>query len=180
MTEHTLPAVLTPRLTSARTDPAPVADERQALTETLDYYRRTFELKCAGLEPAQLSERSVPPSTLTLHGLLRHLTGCERWWFRMQFAGEDVPILYYSDDDPEQDFNELDGDVDEAFALWHAECERAREIVAAGSLEQTGIRRSTGEPFTLRWVLLRMIGEYARHVGHADLIRERIDGATGE
>ncbi|SEB45555.1 Protein of unknown function [Amycolatopsis tolypomycina] len=180
MTEHTLPAVLTPRLTSARTDPAPVADERQALTETLDYYRRTFELKCAGLEPAQLSERSVPPSTLTLHGLLRHLTGCERWWFRMQFAGEDVPILYYSDDDPEQDFNELDGDVDEAFALWHAECEHAREIVAAGSLEQTGIRRSTGEPFTLRWVLLRMIGEYARHVGHADLIRERIDGATGE
>ncbi|WP_206783938.1 DinB family protein [Amycolatopsis sp. MtRt-6] len=180
MTEHTLQAAPPPRLTSPRTDPAPVAGEHQALTESLDYYRRTFELKCAGLDPAQLSERSVPPSTLTLHGLLRHLTGCERWWFRTQFAGEDVPILYYSDDDPEQDFTDLDGDVDEAFSLWRAECERAREIIAAGSLERTGIRRSTGEPFTLRWLMLRMIGEYARHIGHADLIRERIDGATGE
>jgi len=180
MTEHTIPMTPPPRLTGPRTDPAPVADERQALTESLDYYRRTFELKCAGLDPGQLSERSVPPSTLTLHGLLRHLTGCERWWFRIQFAGEDVPNLYYSDDDPEQDFTDLGGDVDEAFSLWHAECERSREIVAAGSLERTGIRRSTGEPFTVRWLMLRMIGEYARHIGQADLIRERIDGATGE
>ena len=180
MTEHTIPVAPPPRLTGPRTDPAPVADERRALTESLDYYRRTFELKCAGLDPELLSERSVPPSTLTLHGLLRHLTGCERWWFRIQFTGEDVPILYYSDDDPEQDFTDLGGDVDEAFSLWHAECARSREIVAAGSLEQTGIRRSTGEPFTLRWLMLRMIGEYARHIGQADLIRERIDGATGE
>ncbi|KDN16601.1 DinB family protein [Amycolatopsis rifamycinica] len=180
MTEHTVPVAAPPRLTGPRTDPAPVADERQALTESLEYFRRTFELKCTGLDPARLSELSVPPSTLTLHGLLRHLTGCERWWFRMQFAGEDVPLLYYSDDDPEQDFTDLDGDVDEAFSLWHEECARSREIVAASSLDQTGIRRRTGEPFTLRWLMLRMIGEYARHIGHADLIRERIDGVTGE
>ncbi|WP_103354943.1 DinB family protein [Amycolatopsis sp. CA-128772] len=181
MTEHTTPVAAPPRLTGPRHDPAPVADERQALTESLEYYRRTFELKCAGLDHARLSEHSVPPSTLTLHGLLRHLTGVERWWFRIQFTGEDVPNLYYSDDDPEQDFTALDGDVDEAFALWHAECARAREIVdEAGSLDQTGTRRSTGEPFTLRWLMLRMIGEYARHIGQADLIRERIDGATGE
>lgn len=180
MTEHTTPVVVPARLTGDRVDPAPVADERQALTESLDYYRRTFELKCEGLDPARLSERSVPPSTLTLHGLLRHLTGVERWWFRIQFAGEDLPNLYYSDDDPEQDFTALDDDVGEAFSLWHAECARAREIVAASSLEQTGTRISTGEPFTLRWLMLRMIGEYARHIGQADLVRERIDGATGE
>jgi hypothetical protein len=181
MTDHKVsPVAYSPRLTGERTDPTPLADERQALTESLDYFRRTFELKCAGLDPGQLSERSVPPSTLTLHGLLRHLTGVERWWFRIQFAGEDVPILYYSDDDPDQDFTTLDGDVGEAFSLWQAECERSREIVAASSLEQTGTRVSTGEPFTLRWLMLRAIGEYARHIGQADLIRERIDGVTGE
>ncbi|MEV6644770.1 DinB family protein [Amycolatopsis sp. NPDC051371] len=180
MTEHTTPVAAPSRLTGTRIDPTPVADERQALTESLDYFRRTFELKCEGLDPARLSERSVPPSTLTLHGLLRHLTGVERWWFRIQFAGEDVPNLYYSDDDPEQDFTALDGDVGEAFSLWHSECARSREIVSASSLEQTGTRISTGEPFTLRWLMLRMIGEYARHIGQADLVRERIDGATGE
>ncbi|SFW49633.1 DinB family protein [Amycolatopsis australiensis] len=180
MTEHTTPVIAPGRLSGDRIDPAPLADERQALAESLEYYRRTFELKCRGLDPARLSERSVPPSTLTLHGLLRHLTGCERWWFRIQFAGEDVPNLYYSEDDPEQDFTALDGDVGEAFSLWHAECERSREIVAASSLDQTGTRISTGEPFKLRWLMLRMIGEYARHIGQADLIRERIDGATGE
>ncbi|MEU8630591.1 DinB family protein [Amycolatopsis sp. NPDC048633] len=180
MTEHTTPVAVPSRLAGERADPTPVADERRALTESLDYYRRTFELKCEGLDPARLSERSVPPSTLTLHGLLRHLTGVERWWFRIQFAGEDLPNLYYSDDDPEQDFTALDGDVGEAFSLWHAECGRSREIVAASSLEQTGTRISTGEPFTLRWLMLRMIGEYARHIGQADLVRERIDGATGE
>ena len=180
MTEHTTPVVAPGRLTGDRVDPTPVADERQALTESLEYYRRTFELKCAGLDPGRLSERSVPPSTLTLQGLLRHLTGVERWWFRIQFAGDDVPVLYYSDDDPEQEFTALDGDVGEEFSLWQAECARSREIVAASSLEQTGTRISTGEPFTLRWLMLRMIGEYARHIGQADLIRERIDGATGE
>ncbi|UOX86892.1 DinB family protein [Amycolatopsis sp. FBCC-B4732] len=180
MTEHSTPVAAPARLTGPREDPTPIADERQALTESLDYYRRTFELKCAGLDPGRLAERSVSPSTLTLHGLLRHLTGVERWWFRIQFAGEDLPNLYYSDDAPEQDFTSLDGDVDEAFSLWHAECARSREIVAASSMEQTGVRRSTGEPFALRWLMLRMIGEYARHCGQADLVRERIDGVTGE
>jgi hypothetical protein len=95
-------------------------------------------------------------------------------------AGEELPLLYYSDDDPNQDFDALDGDVAEAFAVWRAECERAREIVAAApSLDRTGIRRRTGEPISLRRILVDMIAEYARHNGHADLLRERIDGATG-
>jgi len=125
--------------------PLPQAgDERSMLTAYLDWHRATFELKCAGVEPERLSERTMAPSTLTLHGLLRHLTMGERWWFQINFAGDDVPMLYYSDDDPEQDFDRLDG-----------------------------------LPITLRGVLLKMVAEYARHNGHADLLREGIDGATG-
>jgi hypothetical protein len=157
-----------------------VGDEREILTSLLDWHRETFALKCSGVAPERLSEMGVPPSRLSLHGLLRHLAGTERWWFRQQFAGEEVAHLYYSDDDPDQDFETLDGDVVEAFAVWRAECERAREIVAsAPSLEQTGIQRSSGQPISLRRIVVHMIAEYARHNGHADLLRERIDGATG-
>jgi Protein of unknown function (DUF664) len=163
-----------------RLDPPYVGDEREILTSFLDYHRATLEAKCAGVAPKQLSERMVPPSTLTLHGLVRHLGGVERWWFRIQFAGEDVPLLYYSDDDPNQDFDRLDGDVAEALAVWRNECQRSREIVAATpSLEQTGTVLSTGQPVSLRRVMINMIAEYARHNGHADLLREAIDGATG-
>ena len=155
-------------------------DERTMLTTYLDWHRATFELKCAGLDPARLSERSMPPSTLTLHGLLRHLTGAERWWFQINFAGDDVPMIYYSDEDPDQDFERLDGDVGEAFALWRRECERSREIVGArASLDDTGTRVRDGQPVSLRGVLVKMIAEYAQHNGHADLLREGIDGATG-
>ncbi|MEV8021761.1 DinB family protein [Streptomyces sp. NPDC086554] len=163
-----------------RRPPPGVGGEREALTTSLDWHRATFELKCAGLTQEQLSERAVSPSGMSLHGLVRHLAGVERWWFRIQLSGEDVPLLYYSDDDPDQDFGDLTGDAREAFAVWHAECERSRQIVeAAGSLDVTGIRRSTGEPVSLRRILINMIEEYARHNGHADLLRERIDGATG-
>jgi uncharacterized protein DUF664 len=164
-------------------DPRPalpkVGDEREILISYLDWHRQTFELKCAGVPPARLSDKNIPPSGLSLHGLLRHLTGVERWWFRIQFAGEDLPLLYYSDDDPNQDFDDLAGDIDEAFALWRAECDRAREIVARSTLDQTGTVMATGEPISLRSVLVKMIAEYAQHNGHADLLRERIDGATG-
>jgi len=157
-----------------------VGDDREILTAYLDWHRQTFELKCAGVPPARLSERGVPPSGLSLHGLVRHLAGVERWWFRVQFAGEDVPLLYYSDDDPDQDFDDLDGDVAEALAVWRAECDRSRQIVAdASSLDQTGTHKATGNPVSLRRILVHLIAEYARHNGHADLLRERIDGATG-
>lgn len=163
-----------------RTDPPAAGDEREILTSFLDWHRATFELKCAGVPPERLSERTMPPSSLSLHGLVRHLAAVERWWFRIQFAGEDVPMLYYSDDDPNQDFDALDGDVDEAFDTWRAECRRSRDIVAAAaSLDQTGIRRRTGEPFSVRWLMVYLIAEYARHNGQADLLRERIDGAVG-
>ncbi len=156
-----------------------VGTEREVLTAYLDYHRATFELKCAGVDPARLSERTMPPSSLTLHGLLRHLTGVERWWFQINFAGDDVPMLYYSDDEPDQDFERLDGDVDEAWRRWRAECGRSREIAAAHDLEDTGRRVRDGAPISLRGVLVKMVAEYAQHNGHADLLREGIDGRTG-
>jgi len=157
-----------------------VGGEREILTGFLEWHRQTVALKCAGIPPERLSEMSIAPSGMSLHGLVRHLAGVERWWFRIQFAGEDLPLLYYSDDDPDQDFGALDGDVEEALAVWRAECEVSRSIVAAAeSLGQTGTRKRDGQPFSLRWLLADMIAEYARHAGHADLLRERIDGQTG-
>ncbi|TKA11002.1 DinB family protein [Actinacidiphila oryziradicis] len=175
------PENYSPQWASDTRKPLPlVGDEREILTAFLDWHRETFELKCSGIPPERLSEKAIPPSGLSLHGMLRHLAGAERWWFRTQFAGEDVPMLYYSDEDPDQDFEALDGDVAEAWAVWRAECERSREIVAAApSLEQTGVHMASGDPVSLRRILVSMIAEYARHDGHADLLRERIDGATG-
>ncbi len=155
------------------------AGERAMLAAYLEHYRETLELKCTGAPAGRLSERSCPPSTMSLHGLVRHLAGVERWWFQVQFAGHDVPLLYYSDDDPNQDFESLDGDVDEAFGVWHRECARSREIGADASLDDTGVAKRDGQSFSLRWLLVNMIAEYARHNGHADLLRERLDGATG-
>jgi hypothetical protein len=157
-----------------------VADERELLVRFLDYYRATVELKCLGVAKDRLSERTVSPSTLTLHGLIRHLTCAEDWWFHYQFAGEATPLIYYSDEDPSQDFDDLSGDFDEALATWRAYCEHSREIVARSSLDDTGTVERTGEPVSLRRIMIHMIIEYARHSGHADLLREAIDGAVGQ
>ncbi len=155
------------------------ADELTTLKAYLDYYRETVELKCACVPPDRLSERSVPPSTMSLHGLVRHLAGVERWWFAISFAGLDVPMLYYSDDDPDQDFDSLDADPLDALVAWRIECDRSRGIVdGAPGLDAIGVVERGGR-YTLRWLLLRMIAEYAQHAGHADLLRERIDGAVG-
>lgn len=149
------------RSADPRVAPPATAGERETLTAFLDWHRRTFAIKCAGVPAARLSDKGVPPSGLSLHGLLRHLTAVERWWCEL-------------------DFDSLDGDVGEAFARWEAECRRSRAIVdRAPSLDATGVRQRTGEPFSLRWALIDVIAEYVRHNGHADLLRERIDGATG-
>lgn len=155
--------------------------EAEIVLAYLEWHRQTFELKCSDIDPARLSERSVAPSTLSLHGLARHLAAVERWWFRIQWAGEDVPMLYYSDDDPEQDFDDLSGDPLEALEVWRAECERSRQIVdEAGSLEATGTHAATGTPLSLRRVVVHMLAEYAQHNGHADLLREALDGRRGQ
>jgi len=154
-------------------------DERTMLTALLDWHRATLAAKCSGLTAEQLRERAIPPSTMNLHGLVRHLAGVERWWFREQFAEPGLAPLYSYDKDEDEDFNDLSGDFAADLAVWAAECEAARAIVARSSLDDTGTRRSTGEPVSLRWILLHLIAEYARHNGHADLLRERLDGATG-
>jgi uncharacterized damage-inducible protein DinB len=163
-----------------RTDPPLEAPERQMLTTWLDYHRDTLAWKCAGLTDEQLRERAVPPSSLSLLGLVRHMSDVERGWFRRVLGGEDAPYRYGNDTKPDAEFDDVGtADVAAAFASWRADCDRARELVAAApSLDVTGERR--GERFSLRWILVHMIEEYARHNGHADLLRERIDGAVGE
>ena len=163
----------------SRPEVPPTGDERALLTAMLDWHRATFESKCRGVPADRLDDKGVPPSGLSLHGLVRHLAGVERWWFRIQLEGEAIPLLFYSDDDPDLDFEFTGADVSADLAIWREECARSREVVAARSLDDTGTRRRDGSPFSVRWLLVNHIAEYARHNGHADLLRERIDGATG-
>ena len=157
-----------------------VADERAALTAYLEYYRATVEMKCRGLTPEQARTRSMPPSTMSLHGLVRHLAGVERWWFQQNFERRDVPFLFFTEDQPDLDFDPpADADFTEDLATWRAECAVSREIVAAHDLDDTARPLDWHEDVDLRWLVLRMITEYAQHCGHADLLRERVDGRTG-
>jgi uncharacterized damage-inducible protein DinB len=166
--------------TTGRAEPPLEAPEREMLTAWLDYHRTTLAWKCEGLTDEQLRQRAVPPSTLSLLGLVRHMAEVERSWFLRVLNGEDAPPRYYTDANPDGEFDDVqDADVAEAFASWREDCERARERVAAApSLDATGERR--GELFSLRWILVHMIEEYARHNGHADLLREKIDGSVGD
>ncbi len=168
-------------MTLNRIDPPYVADERTMLTAWLEWQRATLARKCAGLGAEDLRRRSVEPSTLSLLGLVRHMADVERGWFRRCLLGEDVPPLHYSRDNPDGDFDDVDSaDVGDAFARWEQECEAARHAISdTDYLDVTGTTRS-GDIVSLRWILVHMIEEYARHNGHADLLRERIDGAVGD
>lgn len=178
------PAAMMAAMTTKRTDPPNVAGERTLLEGFLDYHRDTLALKCEGLTDAQLREASVSPSELTLLGLVRHMAEVERGWFRHVLAGEQAKPIYYSEEDPDGEFHGLDeAGTAEAFDTWRAEVEHARALAAEHGLDDLGSRvRRSGEreEFSLRWIYIHMIEEYARHNGHADLIRERLDGATGE
>ncbi|MCX4552425.1 DinB family protein [Streptomyces sp. NBC_01387] len=166
----------------ARTEPSITADERPMLEGWLDYHRETLAMKCAGLTDEQLRTAAVPPSELSLLGLVRHMVEVERGWFREVLAGEDTPPLYFSDEDPDGEFHLTAADTwDEAFTTWQAEIAYARELAKGRSLDELSVGESRrGGHFNLRWIYTHMIEEYARHNGHADLIRERIDGVTGE
>jgi uncharacterized damage-inducible protein DinB len=167
-------------MTAERVDPPYVLDERPMLEAWLEYHRATLSLKCDGLSPEQLRMRSAEPSSLSLLGLVRHMADVERNWFRRVLGGEEAPGLFWTPDNQDGDFDDVDtADIHEAFVAWADEIENARAVAAAAAdLDVTGKRR--GEDVSLRWVLLHMIEEYARHNGHADLLRERIDGVTGE
>ena len=166
-----------------------LGDERTTLVESLRKQRLTLEIKCAGLDAQAMARRAVEPSTMSLLGLVRHLAEMERDTFRVMLSGQDVPRLYCSDTDRDGDFDGAVPDpqvLAQAWAAWRAEVEFAQRFVAeAPSLDITGddpLNRhgSGGGPMSLREVLVGMIEEYARHLGHVDLLREQIDGRIGQ
>jgi uncharacterized damage-inducible protein DinB len=157
-------------------------DELATLTEFLRGQRLTLQLKCEGLDAEQLARRAVEPSTMSLLGLLRHMAEVERGWFRRRFAGQDAPRRYQSEEDPDGDFDGAVADpavVEEAWAAWREEVAFAEQFTRETELDFVGAD-SNGDPISLRELLVHMIEEYARHNGHADLLRERIDGRLGQ
>jgi uncharacterized damage-inducible protein DinB len=161
-----------------RTIPGGALDERASLDAYLDFHRGTLLWKCSGLTDAQLVTASCPPSNLTLLGLVRHLTEVESGWFGTLDGA--AQKRYSSDEEPEGDFELLDDhSVEQVLAAYRAECDRSRAALAALPLDY--VRERPGrQPRSLRWIYLHMLEEYARHNGHADLLREAIDGAVGE
>ena len=165
---------------AARVDPPYRGDELATLLGFLDYQRATLAGKCEGLSPEQLRLRADPPSNLSLLGLVRHLAEVERGWFRQGIAGEDIADIWCSDQSRDADLDEVDtAEVAPAFQAWQAEIDAAQVIATTTPLDATMVHRS-GDVISLRWVLVHMIEEYARHNGHADLLREHIDGVKGE
>jgi uncharacterized damage-inducible protein DinB len=145
----------------------------------LDWQRATLLHKCAGLTGEQLARQTIPPSGLSLLGLVRHLTKVERVWFRRRFAGELVDLPF--GDDPAVEFEGADPARAAAdYARLTEEFKHADAAVANASLDDTFTHERTGEVMSLRMIYLHLIEEYARHLGHADLLREQIDGVTGE
>jgi uncharacterized damage-inducible protein DinB len=157
------------------------ADERTTLESWLDFHRATLAMKCEGLDDKQAATASAPPSGLTLTGIVQHMAEVERNWFRRVFAGEDAPPIYdpqADPDGPDGGFDLADGaTLSDALATWRAEIARSREHCAGRALAATGRMRE--QDVNLGWIYVHMIEEYARHNGHADLIRELIDGTTG-
>jgi uncharacterized damage-inducible protein DinB len=147
----------------------------------LDFHRRTLLTKCAGLTAEQLKRRAVEPSNLSLLGLVRHMAEVERSWFRRRIGGEDVDFLYCDlETRPDGDFDDVgDADAETDVATLLREVEAARAVVAGRSLDETFFHAHRRLDMDVRWVYVHMIEEYARHNGHADLLRERIDGVTG-
>ena len=157
--------------------------EKAVLAEYLDPYRMTLEMKCEGLDAEQMARRSVPPSSMSLLGLVRHLAKVEHHWFRRALEGHmDLPRLYCTEEDPDGDFDgavEDDAVVAEAWESWRREVAHAQEHLAGvGDLGATFDYR--GDQVEIRDIIVHMVEEYARHVGHADLLRECIDGRTGQ
>jgi hypothetical protein len=162
-----------------RTRPPEAAAERETLTGMLDWLRATVVNKVAGLTDEQAFQAPVPPSTLTPGGLVKHLTGTERFWFSIDFANADLP-LPWPEDDRHGAFAPEPGDtIDSVVAAYLEECRRSRAVVAAAELDDLAAAPPDSD-FSLRYALTHMIEETARHCGHLDLLRERIDGSRGQ
>jgi uncharacterized damage-inducible protein DinB len=162
-----------------RQEPPFVLSEREMLEAWLDFHRATLLLKCEGLDDAGRKSRPVSSSELSLHGLIRHMAEVERGWFQ-RVLGRDPAVLYIWADPAIEDseLTPLDAaDWEADLYAWQTECDASRRAAAAHELDDTGLRR--GQPVSLRWIYVHMIEEYARHNGHADLIRELVDGSVG-
>ncbi|GGN08997.1 hypothetical protein GCM10011609_55920 [Lentzea pudingi] len=167
-------------MTTERPSPPLQAGERETLRAFLDFHRATLAMKCDGLSDDDLRRRSIPPSTLTLLGLVRHMAEVERTWFRKVINGEDVPLVWSDAGDYQVAYDASGSTRSEAFEAWQTEVEHARRIEReAESLDVTGYQPRWGEQVSLRLVMNHLCHEYARHNGHADFLREGIDGVTG-
>ncbi|MFJ4914667.1 DinB family protein [Streptomyces sp. NPDC088726] len=157
------------------------ADERTMLAGWLQWHRETLLVKCAGLGPAELARTTAGPSGLSLLGLVRHLAEIERWWFRRSFAGEPLGEVFTGPDDGDEGLQGVDpARAEHDYAAYLAEVAAAEAAVAGRGLDETFVTAGGGGTCSLRWVYLAMVQEYARHNGHADLLRERTDGETGD
>jgi len=164
----------------SRIDPPQLADERTTVDSWLDYHRATLLMKCAGLTGEQLARRATPPSSMSLLGLLRHLSDVERSWFLLRLHGQPWQPQHWTDEHPDGDFDLVDPAGAEAdHHDYLAALADVRPVAARYELADTFEHPRHGT-MSVRWLYLHLIEEYARHNGHADLLREAIDGATGE
>ncbi|MFD9790153.1 DinB family protein [Streptomyces sp. NPDC059070] len=165
-----------------RQEPALDADEATMLSGWLEYHRETLAAKCSGLTDEQLRTASVPPSTLCLMGLMRHMSEVEQHWFANVFGGNSDGPYYFTDEDPDGDFHPgPEATQAEALATWRGEVANSRAHAAGHGLDEMSKGTSrNGSHFSLRWIYTHMIEEYARHNGHADLLRQAVDGSTGD
>ncbi|MEV8312563.1 DinB family protein [Streptomyces sp. NPDC059900] len=164
----------------ARIDPPHVGGERDTLRAFLDYHRATLAMKCQGLSDEELRQQSMPPSTLSLLGLVRHMAEVERAWFRRVFEDNDAPMVWSDTIDFQAAYDASASTRHEAFTAWEAEVENSRRVERnAGSLDRTGYQPRWGEEVSLRMVMVHVLLEYGRHNGHADFLREGVDGTVG-
>ncbi|MFI6084197.1 DinB family protein [Streptomyces sp. NPDC051217] len=165
-----------------RVDPPHRGGERETLRAYLDYHRDTLAMKCAGLSDEELRQRSMAPSTLSLLGLVRHMAEVERAWFRRVFEDNAAPMVWSPPGviDFQMAYDASASSRSEAFTAWEAEVETSRRIEReADSLDLTGHQPRWGEDVSLRMVTVHVLLEYGRHNGHADLLREGVDGTVG-
>jgi uncharacterized damage-inducible protein DinB len=166
--------------TDSRIGPPSFGSERDMLRAFLDYHRATLAMKCDGLTDAELRQQSMPPSTLSLLGLVRHMAEVERAWFLRVFEDNHAPLVWSEETDFQAAYDASASTRAEAFAAWEAEVENSRRVEReAESLDQAGHQPRWGEDVSLRMVMLHVLLEYGRHNGHADFLREGVDGAVG-
>ncbi|GGQ72863.1 hypothetical protein GCM10010267_39760 [Streptomyces griseorubens] len=164
----------------SRVGPPLFGSERETLRAFLDHHRATLAMKCEGLSDEELRQRSMPPSTLSLLGLVRHMAEVERAWFRRAFQDHDAPMVWSDTVDFQATYDADASTRREAFTAWEAEVENSRRVEReALSLDQAGHQPRWGEDVSLRMVMLHVLLEYARHNGHADFLREGVDGTVG-